>query len=111
MTSFQKKTWIGLFIMALLTPLGVVLPKWFNAEDAWGEWGIDKIEKLLGYIPAGMKKVSEIWKAPIPDYNFGGESASMATRIASYIISGVIGILLISIAAYALSKFLVKREK
>jgi hypothetical protein len=35
MTKFQKKLWIGLAIMALLTPLGIYLPKKFNAGDAW----------------------------------------------------------------------------
>ena len=57
MTRFQKKLWIGLFIMALLTPLGVLLPEKFKAEEAWGEWGAEKLEKVLGYVPEGLKKL------------------------------------------------------
>ena len=111
MTRFQKRLWIGIVAMAILSPLGIYLPKRIGAEDAWGEWGTDKIEKLLGYVPDGMKKLAETWKAPIQDYNFGGESAPMSTQMVSYIISGIIGIFLVGIIAYALSKFLLKQGK
>lgn len=110
MTGFQKKLLIGLFIMALLSPLGIVLPEKFHAEDAWGEWGIEQIEKMLGYVPAGMKKIADLWKAPVPDYKFGGEGASLTTQIISYISSGVLGIALVAAVIYVLSKFLVRRK-
>jgi len=111
MTRFQKKLWIGLAIMALLTPLGIYLPNRFNAGDAWGEWGTDKIRELLGYVPAGLKKLSDLWKAPVPDYNFGGENAAMSTQVISYIISGIIGIAAGVILIYMITKFLIKHEK
>ncbi|MGD0919371.1 MAG: hypothetical protein ABSB22_23255 [Thermodesulfobacteriota bacterium] len=57
MKTFQKRLWIGLFILALLTPLGVILPEKFNAGDAWGEWGPETLEKLLGYVPDGLKRL------------------------------------------------------
>ena len=109
MTGFQKKLVIGLFIMALLSPLGLLLPEKFNAEDAWGEWGIEKIEKMLGYVPAEMKKITDLWKAPVSDYDFGGKASSPVSRIISYIASGIIGIALVGAVVYVLSKFLVKR--
>ena len=109
-TGFQKKLLIRLFIMALLSPLGIVLPEKFHSEDAWGEWGLDKIEKMLGYVPAGMKKISELWKAPVPDYNFGGEGAPLSTQIISYIASAVLGIAIVAAVVYLLSKFLVKHK-
>jgi hypothetical protein len=111
MTKFQKKLWIGLAIMALLTPLGIYLPKKFNAGDAWGEWGPDKIKELLGYVPAGLNKLADFWKAPVPDYNFGGENAVFSTQVISYIISGVIGIVAGAIVVYAITKLLIKHEK
>jgi len=110
MTGFQKKLMIGLFIMALLSPLGIVLPEKFHSEDAWGEWGLDKIGKMLGYVPAGMKKISDLWKAPVPDYNFGGEGASLTTQIISYIASGILGIAVIGAIVYVLSRFLIKNR-
>jgi len=111
MTRFQKKLWIGLLIMALLTPLGILLPQRFNAEDAWGEWGIDKLEKLLGYLPEGLKRLTDIWKAPIPDYHFGGEGASKAVQVLSYIASGFLGIGVCVLIVFILSRFIAKHGK
>lgn len=111
MKKFEKKLWLGLFIMALLSPIGIVLPEKFGAEDAWGEWGLDALEKLLGYVPEGLKKTAEIWSAPIPDYNFGGDGALLTAKIFSYIVSGIIGIILASVVMIIISKYLFKNEK
>jgi cobalt/nickel transport protein len=111
MTKSQKKLWIGLFILTLLTPLGVILPEKFKAGSAWGEWGPEEIEKLIGYVPEGLKRLSELWKAPVPDYNFGGEGASMTVQVISYIASGLIGILAVALVIYLISKTMVKNEK
>jgi cobalt/nickel transport protein len=108
---FEKKLWLGLFIMALLSPIGIVLPEKFGAEDAWGEWGLDALEKLLGYVPEGLKKTADIWSAPIPDYNFGGDGALLTAKIFSYIVSGIIGIILASVVMIIISKYLFKNEK
>jgi cobalt/nickel transport protein len=111
MTKFQKKLWIGLLIMALLTPLGIFLPEKFKSGDAWGEWGTDKLQELLGYVPEGLKKLTDLWKPLVPDYNFGGETAAFSTQVISYIISGVIGIAAAAIVIYAITKLLIKHEK
>lgn len=111
MTKSQRKLWLGLFVMALLTPLGIILPQKFNAGDAWGEWGIDKLERLLGYAPEGLKRLSDIWKAPIPNYNFGGENASMTVQVISYVASGVLGIAAVGLVVFVITRFMVKNEK
>jgi cobalt/nickel transport protein len=111
MTPFQKRLLYGLVVMALLSPLGILLPRKFNAEDAWGEWGTDRIEKLLGYVPEGMKKIAEIWKAPLRAYNFGGEVSSISLQIFSYIASGFLGIIVIGSVIYLISRLLVKNGK
>ncbi len=108
MTKTQKKLWIGLVIMALISPLGIILPELLNSGDAWGEWGTDTLEKLLGYVPDGLKKYAEFWKAPVPDYNLGGEESSMAVQVISYIASGLIGILAIAFVIYLISKVVMK---
>ncbi len=111
MTKFQKRLWIGLFIMALLTPLGILLPEKFNAEDAWGEWGIDKLEKLLGFVPEGLKKLTDLWKAPIPDYNLAGEGASKTLQVISYTASGLLGIGVCILIVFIISRFIAKHGK
>jgi cobalt/nickel transport protein len=111
MTRFQKKLWIGLLIMVLLTPLGILLPEKFRAKEAWGEWRTDRLEKLVGYIPEGLKKLADLWKAPIPDYNFGGEGASMTVQVISYIVSGLIGITVCTIIFLIVSRFIARHGK
>jgi len=111
MIRFQKKLWIGLLIMALLTPLGILVPETFKAGDAWGEWGIEKLEKLLGYVPEGLRKLADFWKAPIPDYNFGGEGASMTLQVVSYIVSGLLGIGICAFVVYVVSRFIARHGK
>jgi hypothetical protein len=111
MTKTQKRLWAGLVIMALLTPLGILLSEMFNSGDAWGEWGTDTIEKLLGFVPEGLKKYAEIWKAPVPDYSFGGDETSMTMQVIYYVASGILGILVVLLVVYIISKLLVKNEK
>lgn len=97
--------------MALLTPIGVILPEKFKAGGAWGEWGPGELEKLLGYAPEGLKRLADLWKAPLPDYNFGGEGASMTVQVISYIASGLIGILVVGLVIYVISRVIAKDEK
>ena len=111
MMKSQKKLWIGLFILALLTPLGVILPAKFKAGGAWGEWGPEELEKLIGYVPEGLKKLADLWKAPVPDYNFGGEGTSMIIQVISYVASGILGILAVAGLIYVISKLIIKNEK
>jgi len=111
MTKTQKRLWAGLVIMALLSPLGILLPEMLNSGAAWGEWGTNTLEKLLGFIPEGMKKYAEIWKAPVQDYNMGGEDASMTVQVISYIASGLLGIAIVALVIYFISKVVVKNEK
>ena len=111
MTKTQKRLWAGLVIMVLLSPLGILLPEMFHSGDVWGKWETDTLEKLLGFVPEGMKKYAEIWKAPVPDYNPGGENASLTVQIISYIASGLMGIALVVLVIYFISKVIVKNEK
>lgn len=111
MTSFQKKLWLGLGIMVVLSPLGLILPELFNAGEAWGEWGTETLEKLLGHIPDGLKRLAEIWKAPFPDYSLGNEEGPLAKRAIFYLISSIIGLALVGGVVYFISKIWIKHER
>ena len=111
MAPSQKRLWIGLVIMALLSPVGILLPAKFKTGGAWGEWRADTLEKLLGYVPEGIRRYASLWKAPVADYNPGGEHAPLSLQIVFYILSGFLGILAAGMAIYVISRFLVKREK
>ncbi len=97
--------------MALITPLGIILPEKFGARGAWGEWGIEKLEKLLGFVPEGLKKLTDVWRAPIRDYNFGGAGPSKTLQVFSYVASGFLGIVVCVLIVFIISRFITKHGK
>jgi uncharacterized membrane protein YeaQ/YmgE (transglycosylase-associated protein family) len=99
------KLWIGIGILILLAPIGLILPELFKASGAWGEWGADEIKDIAGYLPEGLKRISGLWSAPIPDYAFTGWDKGVKSYIA-YIVSGVIGAVIAVAVSYLLGKFL-----
>lgn len=104
------KLWIGIGILILLSPLGLILPEHFEAGDAWGEWGVDTIKGLVGYIPQGLEKLSSFWSAPIPDYAFKGwEEKGLPHLSLAYIISAVIGIAITVAVALIIGRMLKKK--
>jgi cobalt/nickel transport protein len=108
------KLWIGIAILIALSPIGLLLPEHFKAGDAWGEWGSDTIKGLVGYIPHGLKKLSSLWSAPIPDYAFKGwEKKPLASLSIAYIVSAAIGIFACVAVVFLLGKLLnwKRREK
>ena len=109
MTAFQKKILVILAILAVLSPLGIILPEQFKAGDAWGEWSTETIQELVGFVPEKLKETADLWNAPIPDYNLGDEKSSFAVQALSYILSGAIGIALCLLILFGLSKLLVKK--
>jgi cobalt/nickel transport protein len=108
---FPHRLWIGLIVMAFLSPVGIVLPRIFGAESAWGEWSADALGKMLGYIPEGLKTYAGFWKAPVAEYSLSGENASFAIRIISCVVSGFLGILLAGLIVYLMTRIWTDREK
>jgi len=88
------KFWIGIAILAILSPLGLIIPAYFKAGPASGEWG-----------KGGS------WKAPMPNYAFKGwEEKSMPQLSFAYIISALLGVGIIAAAAFILGKILSKKD-
>jgi cobalt/nickel transport protein len=104
-----KKYIIFLGILVVLSPLGLILPDYFKAGDAWGEWSVESVKQQTGQEPEGMKRTSEVYSAPIPDYNMGKEDDPLSKISASYIISGLIGTGIILLITFGTSK-LVSRK-
>jgi hypothetical protein len=110
MSSFQKKILVALVVLAVISPIGIYLPAKFKAQDAWGEWSAETIEKLLGFVPAKLKETADLWKAPIPDYNLGDEKSTFTVQALSYILSGAVGIVLCILVLFGISKLLFKKS-
>jgi cobalt/nickel transport protein len=105
------KLWIGLGILAVISPIGLFLPEKFKAGSAWGEWGTDEIKGLIGYIPGGMEKLSSLWTAAMPDYAFKEtKNAHLGNLSIAYVFSAILGIALCVGGAYLLGKFLSRKQ-
>ena len=111
MTNIRKKLWIGIALLVLLSPLGLILPALFGAGGAWGEWGIEEIRKLAGFIPEGMKKAAERWSSPMSEYTLPGQGPGLAGKSMGYLAAAVIGAGLTAGAGWLLARLLARREK
>ncbi len=86
-----KKLWLALGALIILSPLGL-----FATGTAFGEWGLDELPEEVGFIPAGLEKFAGLWtKSPLPDYGIPGLDASFAQSAGGYILSAVVGVILV----------------
>jgi len=105
-----KKLWIGIGILILLSPLGLTIPRLFGSEGAWGEWGLEKIEKITGFIPEGMKRLAESWKAPFKDYGLPNQSKGFFSQRFGYFIAAIIGVAVTAGLMYLVARLLGRRN-
>lgn len=93
-----RPLWIGLAVLAIATPLGLLAP-----GTAWGEWGAEELAGLgLPFIPSGMEKLSGLWSAPLPDYDI----PVLGNPTIAYILSAVVGILIVLLVVWLFSKLI-----
>jgi hypothetical protein len=104
----QKKILIILIILCLITPAGILLPAVFNAGDAWGEWSAETVKDLTGYVPRGLAKYSDVWKAPLPDYKIKGGDASFVHKSGYYIVSGIMGATVAYLVMLLISRYIIR---
>lgn len=99
----MRRYWIGLVVLAMLTPLGSL------AEGtAWGEWGTDELETVFGYIPQGIEQASSWWTAVFPDYIISSLGEGEIAGKAGYFLSAVLGSGLIYIATSLYGRLLLR---
>jgi cobalt/nickel transport protein len=107
----QKKILIILLLLCFITPVGILLPMVFNAGDAWGEWSVQTVKELIGYVPKGLEKYSDVWNAPLPDYTVNMADTSIIHRSGYYIVSGIIGATVTYVAVLLISRLIVRNGK
>jgi cobalt/nickel transport system permease protein len=99
--SGYRKLWYGVAALIILSPLGLLAQ-----GSAWGEWGADEMAKLVGYIPAGLARLSESWShALLPDYALPGPEHGFWASAAVYILCAAIALGIISLLTYLLGRF------
>jgi cobalt/nickel transport system permease protein len=89
---------VAMALMVVLTPLGLLAQ-----GTAFGEDAPDELKDKLGLskIPEGLNKYAEFWRTTLfPDYGF----ASGEHLVLSYIVSAVVGILIIGLVVFVMAK-------
>jgi len=66
-----RGTYVVLVLLACLSPLGLLA-----SGEAWGEWGVETLRKLVGYVPSGMQ----------PGFGF-------SSLFPAYVVKGLPGVL------------------
>jgi hypothetical protein len=88
--------------MIVIVPVGLLAP-----GTAWGEWGTEQLSSLgLAFIPQGMARLSGLWSAPLPDYDL----PALNNANLSYILSGIVGTIVIGIVAWLFTKLVTTRK-
>jgi cobalt/nickel transport protein len=107
----QQKIFYFLLFLCLLTPVGILLPMFFNAGDAWGEWSAQTVKDMIGYIPQGLAKYDTIWKAPLPDYTITEHDSSVVRQSGFYMVSGIFGATICFAVMLLISRLIIKNGK
>lgn len=94
------KLFIGLVVLGFLVPIGLLA-----SGTAWGEWGKDAFTQMIGYIPKGLERFSEIWHAPFHDYTVSGTGNHI-----SYILSAFGGMALVLLITWGVGKILARKN-
>lgn len=98
-TQKMKPLYVIIGILVLATPLGLLA-----SGTAWGEWGAEEIQELIGFVPKGMENGFQ-FNSLIPDYSLGN-----VAEYIGYIISAGLGVIIIFIIFKILSKINLRKE-
>lgn len=107
-----RRLWVALIVLALLTPLGLLLPHWLRGETAWGEWNKQEMRERLGHVPQGMEHGADKWQAPLPDYGAPGVTRRPVwQRGGWYALSAVVGLAVVVGLTLLLGRWLARHER
>jgi cobalt/nickel transport system permease protein/cobalt/nickel transport protein len=93
---------IGLILLIIFAPLGLLA-----AGTAYGEWAPDELKDHIGFVPHGLEELSDLWHAPLQDYNIPNALPFKDSKLVSsagYILSAVIGVIISGSFLYFIGK-------
>jgi len=96
----MRLLWVVLAVLVILTPLGLLAP-----GTAWGEWSseqLTQIDPALKAIPQGLRQLEGLWGAPLAGYDI----PALGNANLGYILSAVVGIILIGVVAWLFTALL-----
>ncbi|MDR3569261.1 MAG: cobalt transporter CbiM [Syntrophobacteraceae bacterium] len=105
-TLSYRKMWWALGAMVVLSPLGLLA-----GGTAWGEWQTEELQKLTGFIPAGLKRMAGTWSfAPFRDYTLPGIESFQASAVI-YIFCALFGVGIICLFTYFFGRLQLSEKK
>jgi hypothetical protein len=99
-----RRLWLGLGVLLLLTPLGIILPERLGAAGGWGEWSAQELRTKLGQVPRQLERLEGLWNAVFPDYTIKGMTKPWQTKLA-YFLTGLLGAGVVVVLCLALGKW------
>lgn len=101
-----KRVGTAFVAMAVVAPLGLIAP-----GLAYGEGRAADVEAAFGYVPSGLRELSGVFSAPLAGYNlpvpfFSQASAPLWHAALGYEIAGIVGVILVGGAVYAIAQTL-----
>jgi PDGLE domain len=97
---------LGLILLIIFAPLGLLA-----AGTAYGEWAPDELKDRIGFVPHGLEELSDLWHAPMQDYNIPKAPSFKDSKFVSsagYILSAVIGVIVSGSFLYFIGKKAIK---
>jgi cobalt/nickel transport system permease protein len=101
-----KRVGTAFVVMAVIAPLGLIAPGF-----AYGEGTAADVEAAFGYVPSGLRSLSDVFSAPLAGYNlpmpfFSHASAPLWHAALGYEIAGIVGVILVGGVVYLMARTL-----
>jgi ABC-type Fe3+ transport system permease subunit len=94
--------YVVLAVAIVAVPLGLLAP-----GTAWGEWNSQQLASQgLSAIPQGLAQLENLWSAPLSGYDL----PALGNSNVGYILSAVVGIIVIAVVAWLLTTLLTARK-
>ncbi|AFM39284.1 ABC-type Co2+ transport system, permease component [Desulfosporosinus acidiphilus SJ4] len=102
-----RKLIIGLIILAVLSPLGLLA-----SGTAWGEWGGEELQDKVGFIPGGLQKFGDFWRHTLlKDYGVSGYDHTFWQQALGYLLSAFFGLLVIGLITLIIQRLLRRSQE
>jgi len=95
-----RALWVGLGLLAVLSPVGLLA-----TGTAWGEWSASELAAKQGFVPQGIAAGGRLWSAPLSGYTL-----TMADDRLAYIASAFIGVAVAFAAIWLVWRLLFDRR-
>ncbi len=91
MSRKKKYLFVFIFTAIVLTPLGLI------AEGgAWGEWSVEEIQSMLGFVPQSIENAKPMFHILIPDYEIAGLNAVVSTWVSALIGAALVFLIMVA---------------